>query len=347
MFDVSKKEKRSPKKKTEHSGMEEAGAQKARYQDPDFATKYRDNLNEFKPTEDTTSTRSLAFIETYQKVANFLLHKRLMMAYHLYKRKTVRGHIMLWVMRCWLLYHGIGQSSMSTLVSESIRYVRYNDLTLKCDSDLLPLTSSSANNLVCAIKCTRQPGCTAFMFTRNNSSVQDATCSWCPANDVVGIIYTPANPLLETWVKILGHLVFPNNPVIKELVPSTLSLGRVLFFQARVPDPVPDRCIFSLDVDDTSSIAVRMEIRFSFEYYYKRVGIFTLINSGWTDHYFPTDFFPFSAGQKLDIAVLGRSEGFQMYLNGEYLHFVWFSRAWVGQINLLHFINFEDVMVTF
>ncbi|GFO31922.1 hypothetical protein PoB_005842700 [Plakobranchus ocellatus] len=268
------------------------------------------------------------------------------MAHHLDGRKTVRGHIMLSLMRFWLLYHGIGQSSMSTLVPES-RYVRYNDLTLNCDSDLIPLISSPANYLVCAIKCNRQPGCTAFMFTRHNPGVQDAACSWCSANDIVGINYTPADPLLETWVKILGHLVFPNNSVIQEPIPSTLSIGRVLFFQARVPDPVPDRCIFSLDVDENSIIAVRMEIRFSFGYYIKRVAIFTFMNSAWTDHYFPEDFFPFSAGQKIDIAVLGRSEGFQMYLNGEYLHFVWFTRAWVGQINSINFRNFEEVLLTF
>ncbi|GFO31910.1 hypothetical protein PoB_005841500 [Plakobranchus ocellatus] len=269
------------------------------------------------------------------------------MAHRLDGRKTVRDHIMLSLMRFWLLYHGIGQSSMSTLVSESNRYVRCNDSTLKCDSDLLLLILSPVTYLECAIKCNQQPGCTAFMFTRNNSSVQGAACSWCPANDIVGINYTSADPLLETWVKILGRLVISNSPVIQEPIPSTLSIGRVLFFQARVPDPVPDRCIFSLDVDEILNIAVRMEIRFTFGSKPLRVGIFTHMNSAWTDHYFPPEFFPFSAGQKVDIAVLGRSEGFQMYLNGEYLHFVWFTRAWVGQINLVDFLNFEEVLLTF
>ncbi|GFO31905.1 hypothetical protein PoB_005841000 [Plakobranchus ocellatus] len=236
---------------------------------------------------------------------------------------------------------------MSTLVSESTRYVRYNDLTFKCNSNLIPLISSPVNYLVCAIKCNRQPDCTAFMFTRSTSSDQDAACSWCPANDIVGINYTFADPLLVTWAKTLGSLNILNEPTIQESIPSTLSIGRAVFFQARVPDPIPDRCIFSLDVDEILNIAVRMEIRFTFGNKPLRVAIFTHRNSAWTDHYFPADFFPFSPGQKVDIAVLGRSEGFQMYLNGEYLHFVWVTRAWVGQINLVDFLNFEEVLFTF
>ncbi|GFO31921.1 hypothetical protein PoB_005842600 [Plakobranchus ocellatus] len=154
---------------------------------------------------------------------------------------------------------------MSTLVSESTRYIRYNDLTLNCKSDLIPLILSPVNYLVYAIKCNRQPDCTAFMFTQNTSSVQGAACSWCPANDTVRISYTSADLLLEIWAKTLGFLVFPNNPVIKEPVPTTLLIGRVLFFQGIVPDAVPDRCIFSLNVNSSSNIAARIEARFNFE----------------------------------------------------------------------------------
>ncbi|GFO50164.1 galactose-binding lectin l-1 [Plakobranchus ocellatus] len=236
---------------------------------------------------------------------------------------------------------------MSTLISESTTYVQHNNLTLRCDSDLILLTSSPVNYLVCAIKCNQLPGCTAFMFTRHNPGVQDGACSWCPAYDIVGIIYTPADPLLDTWVKILGHLVFSNNPKIQEPIPTTLSIGRVLFFQARVPDPVPDRCIFSLDVDHLLNIAVRMEIRFNYYGYIKTVGIYTRMNSTWIEHLFPPEFFPFSAGQKVDIAVLGRSDGFEIYLNGEYLHFVSVTKTLVGQINLVDFHNFEEVLLTF
>ncbi|GFO40453.1 galectin [Plakobranchus ocellatus] len=236
---------------------------------------------------------------------------------------------------------------MSTLAFESTRYVRYNDRTLNCRSDLIPLTSSPANNLVCAIKCKRQPDCTAFMFTRNNPGVQDAACSWCPANDIVSISYTPADPLLETWVKTLGFLVFPNNPFIKELIPTTLSIGQVLFFQGRVPDLLPDRCIFSLNVDSSASIAARIEARFNYAHDENRVVIFTLRNSAWNTFYFPREFFPFSSGQKVDIAVLGTSEGFDMYLNGEYIKTVTSTTDWVGQINLVIVTDYEEVLVTF
>ncbi|GFO20622.1 hypothetical protein PoB_004712700 [Plakobranchus ocellatus] len=236
---------------------------------------------------------------------------------------------------------------MSTLVSESTRYVRCNDLTFKCNSDLIPLTSSSTNYLVCARKCEQQPDCTVFMFTRYSPGVQDAACSWCPAKDIVSIIYTPADPLLETWVRTLGFLVFPNNSFIKEPIPTTLSVGQVVFFQGRVPELLPDRCIFSLNVDSSASIAARIEARFNYAHDYKRVAIFTLRNSVWTDHYFPREFFPFSAGQKVDIAVLGTSEGFDMYLNGELIKTVTSTTVWIGQINLVIVTNLEEVLVTF
>ncbi|GFO31907.1 hypothetical protein PoB_005841200 [Plakobranchus ocellatus] len=184
---------------------------------------------------------------------------------------------------------------MSTLVPESPKYVRYIDRTLNYKSDLIPLTSSPANYLVCAIKCNRQPECTAFMFARYSSGVQDAACSCCPASDIVKISYTPADPMMETWAKTLDFLVLPNNPVIKEPVTTTLSIGRVLFFQGIVPDPVR---IFSLNVNSSSNIAVRIEARFNFGQDYKRVAIFVHRNSAWNVHYFPCEFFPFSAGQK-------------------------------------------------
>ncbi|GFO31914.1 hypothetical protein PoB_005841900 [Plakobranchus ocellatus] len=147
---------------------------------------------------------------------------------------------------------------MSTLATESTRYVRYIDRTLNCKFYLIPLTLSPANSLVCTRKCEQQSDCTAFIFTRYLSGVQDAACSWCPANDIFSISYTPADPLLETWLNILGYLVFPNNHFIQESIPSTLSVGRALFFQARVPDPLPDRSIFSLCVDSSTKMAARV-----------------------------------------------------------------------------------------
>ncbi|GFO33995.1 hypothetical protein PoB_006050000 [Plakobranchus ocellatus] len=267
------------------------------------------------------------------------------MVHQLYGQKTMRGHI-LSLVRCWLLHHVIVQFSICTLASESTRYVRYNDRSLICNSDLIPLTSSPANYLVCARTCERQPDCTAFMFTRNSPGVQGTTCSWCPANDIVNISYTPADPLLVTWTKILGYLVFPNNSSIQEPIPSTLSVGRVVIFQARVPDPAPQRSFFSLCVNKLHKIAVRVAARFNYNGDQERVVISTQKAWQWELAYSPEDFFPFSPGQKIEIAVLGRSEGFDVYLNGDYIRTVNRTASWVGQINYVEVENFEEVLIT-
>ncbi|GFO33994.1 beta-galactoside-binding lectin [Plakobranchus ocellatus] len=267
------------------------------------------------------------------------------MVHQLYGQKTMRGHI-LSVMRCWLLHHVIVQLSICSLASESTRYVRYNDRSLICNSDLIPLTSSPANYLECARTCERQSNCTAFMFTRNSPGVQ-GTCSWCPANDIVNISYTPADPLLETWTKILGYLVFPNDPSIQEPIPSTLSVGRAVIFQARVPDPVTQRSFFSLCVDNKlEKIAVRVAARFNYHGDQERVIISNHKDWYWELAYSPEGFFPFSPGQKIEIAVLGRSEGFDVFLNGDYIRTVNRTATWVGQINYVEVADFEEVLIT-
>ncbi|GFO35655.1 galactose-binding lectin l-1 [Plakobranchus ocellatus] len=268
------------------------------------------------------------------------------MVHHLYGQKTMRGH-MLSVMRCWLLHHMIVQFSICTLASESTRYVRYNDRSLICNSDLIPLTSSPVNYMVCAIKCNRQPDCTAFMFTRNSPGVQGTPCSWCPANDIVNISYTPADPQLETWIKILGHSEFPNNSSIKETIPKTLSVGRAIIFRARVPDPAPKRTLFSLNVNRSENMAVRVGARFNFGGDIERLIIYTRMDLAWKSYYFPQGFFPFSPGQKIEIAVLGRSEGFDVFLNGDYIRTVTRTAIWVGQINYFISKDFEEVSITF
>ncbi|GFO25357.1 galectin [Plakobranchus ocellatus] len=217
---------------------------------------------------------------------------------------------------------------------------------LNCKSDLIPLTSSPVTYLVCAIKCEQEPDCTAFMFTRSTSSDQDAACSWCPANDIVGINYTPADPLLETWTKILGYVTFPNNPYIREPIPTTLSVGRIVIFQARVPDPVPKRCVFSLQVDKIQNVAVNVAARFNFDGDQERVVIATQKAWEWQLAYSPEGFFPFSPGQQIEFAILGRSEGFDVYINGIYIRTVTRTAIWVGQINLVEIKNFEEVLIT-
>ncbi|GFO25354.1 hypothetical protein PoB_005185900 [Plakobranchus ocellatus] len=267
------------------------------------------------------------------------------MAYHLYEQKPVRDH-MLSIIRFWLLYQVIVQSSICTLVSGSTKYVRYNDRTFICKSGLIPLTSSPATHLMCAVKCDQQPDCTAFMFIRYNPGVQVAACSWCPANDIVNISYTPADPLLETWAETLGYVRFPNNAYIHEPIPTTLSIGRVVIFQARVPDPVPTRCVFSLQVDKIQNVAVNVAARFNFDGDQERVVIATQKAWEWQLAYSPEGFFPFSPGQQIEIAILGRSEGFDVYINGIYIRTVTRTAIWVGQINLVEIKDFEEVLIT-
>ncbi|GFO31909.1 histone-lysine N-methyltransferase SETMAR [Plakobranchus ocellatus] len=115
---------------------------------------------------------------------------------------------------------------MSTSVSESIRYVPYNDLTLNCKSDLIPLISSSVNYLVCVRKCDRQrsclhgitlasrvqhvPGVLLMILTR--SFTHPPIHCWRPAN------------LTQQWLQRYGWEILPHPAHSPDLAPSDFHL---------------------------------------------------------------------------------------------------------------------------
>ncbi|GFN76567.1 hypothetical protein PoB_000307300 [Plakobranchus ocellatus] len=271
---------------------------------------------------------------------------------HMHRRKIVQDHVALLSFR-WLLYHVILGSSLCKDALGSTDFVKDSDHGLICKSDLIPLMPSPASHLMCARMCKREPDCTAFMFDRQNSSFPGAstsersgTCLWCPANDILSISFTPADPQLETWFNVRGFLV--SLPTKDELVPIRdvlATVGRSVIVQGRVPEPVPRRCRFTLYVNDTESFAVRVSPHFHFHGYINKLFVNSKIENQWDTHIFPDN--PFSAGRNFEIAVLARNNGFDVYIDGVFMKTLTQTAHFIGHIRYTSVLDFEDVIVRF
>ncbi|GFN77067.1 receptor-type tyrosine-protein phosphatase delta [Plakobranchus ocellatus] len=235
----------------------------------------------------------------------------------------------------------------------STRFVKDTQRKLICTSVLVPLTSSPVSYLECARKCQHQPDCTAFMFSPENSispsatsDARSGTCLWCPADSIVNISYTPADPQLETWVNIQGYLMSPPTTGESMAIPGGLSVGRFVVFQGRVPEPAPRRSLLTLFVNDTDNVAVRVSPRFDFDGHVNRLLINSRIDSQWKTQVFPEGFFPFSPGQNFEIAVLATTGGFTVYIDGEFIKTVTRTAHMAGDVRYASIEDFEMFFVT-
>ncbi|GFO03912.1 hypothetical protein PoB_003041700 [Plakobranchus ocellatus] len=260
--------------------------------------------------------------------------------------------ILLSVTLSWLLYQMILWASLGAQATGSTRFVRYTDRTFACKTDLAPLTPSPANYLVCARTCLRQPDCTAFMLTRHSTGFSDGpgsrTCWWCPANQIASISYALADPQLETWFNVLGYLVSPTTKDEPLAVPGALStVGRIVIFQGRVPDPAPPRFRLTLFVNDTENIVVRVSPRFKFAGHVNRLLVSSRTGSQYNRLLLPNTCFPFSPGQNFEVLLLATNQGFLVYIDGAYIGTIEDSLHWIGDLMHASFDNCEVFLVTF
>ncbi|GFN77662.1 hypothetical protein PoB_000416800 [Plakobranchus ocellatus] len=275
---------------------------------------------------------------------------------NLYGQELTRGSATLSVMLSPLLYYLIVWSSVCTCALGSTTFVKYTDRKFICRPDPVPLRLSPGwgNNLACARQCQRQLHCIAFMFTPHNTISQNTatgarpgTCLWCPASTIVNISFTATDPLLETWINVLGYLVQPKN---RELfaIPGALSVGRIVILQGRVPDPVLHSSQFTLYINNSENVAVGISPRFLSHKNFKRVAILTRINGEWKEEYlWPKGFFPFPPGGKIEFAVLATGEGFRVYINGDFTVTVTSTAHWLDEVGYAAVRNINEALVTF
>ncbi|GFO28416.1 galectin [Plakobranchus ocellatus] len=265
----------------------------------------------------------------------------------LYPHKIVRGRAMT-VMPSWLLYHVIGWSCICTCVLASTGFIKYTDRTLVCDPDRALQTSALGTNLACARKCKEQLVCTGFMLQLESerAGARLGTCLWCAANAVVNISYTPTDPPTVTWIHVLGQLLNPDKDILD--ISSSLSVGRIVTLQGTVSDPVPDHSEFSVYTKNDWNIAVAISLHFAYHGYNNTILIHTRTDGSWnTEARLPEGYFPFPPGGKIDFAVLATSEGFRVYINGDFVFTVTSTASWVGTIGHVSFKKINDVWITF
>ncbi|GFO22929.1 hypothetical protein PoB_004943400 [Plakobranchus ocellatus] len=257
----------------------------------------------------------------------------------------------------WILHHVIMQPSHC--ISKSSQFVKLETLKFVCGVDLVPLTSSPGGSkcLECARECKRQPDCTAFMFTPYTVSLQPAgvklgTCLWCPANNIVDVNYTVAQPDSEIWQHVLGYVMQPQNDIQLE-IPGALSIGRYLTVHGRIPDPAPGRFIVTIYPyhtfsSDDPNWAVRVSPRFNHAGYKRALVVNGKINSTFVDnsiHY--GKYFTFYKAQSFEIAILATTSGFAVFTNGVYIKTIEATRFMAGVIGFIEVTDVEVFWVTY
>ncbi|GFS02898.1 galectin-3 [Elysia marginata] len=182
----------------------------------------------------------------------------------------------------------------------------------------------------CARACLNLEACTAFTFS---DGVQ-GSCSFCPAENITALVFTPADNHTETWVRRYGQFI---NPVRKQYlpIPGGGSPGRLVVVKGTALVPMPRKISLEFLNEEQGVVVLK------FSRYIDRINHIRLnakIGDTWdqaTKRNVPEELFPFAEGEDYEINFLMTSRGFAVYVNDRYLMTYNMTISYAGLIDTI------------